>query len=264
MKKFEEYTYIRPDLQKVQSQFQEALTSFKHAGTFEEQDAAMKEIYRIRNTADTMVNLVLIRHSIDTNDDYYKNEQDIMDDLQPHFQAMESEFYKELTASSFRKELENKWGKQLFALAELQLKTFSPEVLEDLQQENRLSSQYTKLVASAKIHFDGKEYTLAQLQPFTESPDRNIRKRAGKARFSFFSERAEEFDRIYDELVSIRAGIAKKLGFANFVELGYARMNRTDYDADMVKNSGSRSGRSSSLQPKSTESARDPGWVWKN
>ena len=40
---------------------------------------------------------------------------------------------------------------------------------------------------------------------------------------------------IYDELVKLRHEIATTLGYKNFVELGYVRMNRIDYDAEMVK-----------------------------
>ena len=82
--------------------------------------------------------------------------------------------------------------------------------------------------------FEGEERTLAQIDPFTESKDRDMRKRAIEAKFGFFVENAEEFDRIYDELVKVRTEIAKKLGFKNFVELGYYRMSRIDYNAEMV------------------------------
>jgi M3 family oligoendopeptidase len=37
-------------------------------------------------------------------------------------------------------------------------------------------------------------------------------------------------------MVKVRTRIAKKLGYSNFIELGYARMGRTDYDAEMVAN----------------------------
>ena len=70
---------------------------------------------------------------------------------------------KEFVKTKYRKELEAEYGTQLFALAEAQLKTFSPEIIPLLQKENKLSSEYTQLVASAKIEFDGEERTLAQL-----------------------------------------------------------------------------------------------------
>lgn len=67
----------------------------------------------------------------------------------------------------------------------MQLKTFSPEIVKEPQEENKLSSQYTKLVASAKIVFEGEERTLAQLDPFMESPDREMRKKRQKRSFNF-------------------------------------------------------------------------------
>ena len=65
---------------------------------------------------------------------------------------------------------------------------------------------------------------------------RSERKAASEAYYGFLAENEEELDRIYDELVKVRTKIAKSLGFKNFVELGYARMYRTDYNAEMVAN----------------------------
>lgn len=42
-------------------------------------------------------------------------------------------------------------------------------------------------------------------------------------------------DELYDQLVKVRTAIAKKLGYSNFVELAYARMNRSDYNAKDVE-----------------------------
>ncbi|WP_139070824.1 M3 family oligoendopeptidase, partial [Paenibacillus sp. KS1] len=123
-----------------------------------------------------------------------------------------------------------------FQLAEKMLKTFSPEIIEDLQLENKLSTEHSQLIASAKIPFEGEERTLAQLTPFELSTDRDMRKRASEARFGFMAENEAKFDRIYDDLVKVRTKIAKKLGYENFVQLGYDRMCRTDYDANMVAN----------------------------
>ena len=232
--KFEDYAYTRPEIEKVEVAFRADLEKFKLAKNVEEQSLAMKNINNIINELGTMFNLCYIRHTIDTEDEFYKNENDYMDEIMPHIEGLRSEYYQALTSSHFRDELEKKWGKQLFDLAEGQLKTFSPEIIPLAQKENKLSSEYTKLIASAKIMFEGEERTLAQIDPFTESKDRDMRKRAIEAKFGFFVENAEEFDRIYDELVKVRTEIAKKLGFKNFVELGYYRMSRIDYNAEMV------------------------------
>jgi M3 family oligoendopeptidase len=233
---FENYTYERPNLEDIRAKFDVALDRFKNAGSAAEQCEAMNEINQLRNNLDTMFNLVYIRHSIDTNDEFYKQEQDYMDELQPEVEGLVTKYYQALVDSKYRQELEDKWGPQLFALAEGQLKTFKPEIVPLLQKENRLSSEYTKLIASAKINFEGEERTLAQLEPFAQSTDREMRKRANEAKFGFLAEHESELDRIYDELVKVRTEIAQTLGYKNFVELGYYRMMRTDYNAEMVAN----------------------------
>nr|WP_263328215.1 M3 family oligoendopeptidase [Neobacillus sp. Marseille-Q6967] len=231
---FANYTYVRPNLEKVTEKFNAVLDRFNHAQSVEEQSLAMNEINEIRNNLGTMFNLCYIRHSVDTNDEFYKAEQDFMDEIEPEVEGLVTKYYQALVDSKFRAELEEKWGTQLFALAEGQLKTFKPEIVPQLQKENRLSTEYTKLLASAKILFEGEERTLAQLEPFTESTDRIMRKRASEAKFDFLAEHESELDRIYDDLVKVRTEIAQTLGYKNFVELGYYRMMRTDYNAEMV------------------------------
>ncbi|MCH1627808.1 M3 family oligoendopeptidase [Fredinandcohnia quinoae] len=233
---FNDYKYVRPNMDEVEQAFNKSLEKFTNSQSVFEQDAAMKEIIEIQRTVDTAFNLCYIRHTIDTNDEFYKEEQDYLDEIQPLVQGLTSKYYQALVSSKFRKELEEKWGKQLFDFADLQLKTFSPDVVEDLQLENKLSSEYTKLVASAKIDFEGEERTIAQLQPFAESTDRDMRKKANEVKFGFFKEHQQQFDEIYDKLVKVRTKIAHKLGFKNFVELGYARLTRIDYNAEMVAN----------------------------
>ncbi|WP_047150695.1 M3 family oligoendopeptidase [Aneurinibacillus tyrosinisolvens] len=232
--KFAEYAYERPDIKQVESRFTALLEKFKGAQSYEEQDAVMKEINRLRSEFESMGEIAQIRHTIDTTDEKYKEEQDYFDEVRPIYQGIISTYYQALVDSKFRGRLEEKWGKQLFTVAELTLKTFSPEIIEDLQVENRLSSEYTKLIASAKIPFEGEERNLSQLVPFQLSTDREMRKKANEAKYSFYKEHEGKLDEIYDGLVKIRTKIAKKLGYDNFIELGYARMIRSDYDAEMV------------------------------
>ena len=52
--------------------------------------------------------------------------------------------------------------------------------------------------------------------------------------FGFFEKNADKLDTIYDKLVKIRHKMALELGYDNFIKLGYARMQRTDYDHNDV------------------------------
>ncbi|WP_342599721.1 M3 family oligoendopeptidase [Psychrobacillus sp. FSL H8-0483] len=232
---FQDYEYKRPNLEEGKVKFSEALAKFKQASSVEEQSATIQELNGLRNDFSTQSNLVYIRASIDTNDEFYQNERDHFDGILPEIEELVTEYYKALVDSPFRKELEDKWGSQLFDLADFQIKAFSSEVISLLQKENKLSSDYSKLVASAQVEFNGETLTLAQLGPYGESTDRDVRIKAMETRFGFFQEHEAKFDDIYDQLVKVRHEIATKLGYKNFVELGYIRMNRIDYNAEMVK-----------------------------
>ena len=231
---FNDYKYERIDIDAVKKQFEELIDSFKKADNAEKQYEIMDKVINLRNYIDTMTTLVSIRHSINTADDFYDKENDYYDEISPLLYGFITDFYEALVTSKFRKELEDKYGKFLFDQAECSLKTFSEEVIPQLQEENKLSSKYDKLIASAKIPFDGEERTLSQMVPYTQSKDRNVRKDAAKKVAEFFSANKHEFDEIYDKLVKVRTEIAHKLGFKNYVELAYARLRRLDYNAQDV------------------------------
>ena len=231
---FNDYKYERIDIDAVKKQFEELIESFSKADSAEKQCEIMDKVINLRNHIDTMITLVSIRHSINTADDFYDKENDYCDEISPLLYGFTTDFYEALVTSKFRKELEDKYGKFLFDQAECSLKTFNEEVIPQLQEENKLSSKYDKLIASAKIPFDCEERTLSQMAPYTQSKDRNIRKDAAKKVAEFFSAHKNDFDEIYDKLVKVRTEIAHKLGFKNYVELAYARLRRLDYNAQDV------------------------------
>ncbi|MFM9280303.1 M3 family oligoendopeptidase [Paenibacillus jiagnxiensis] len=234
--KFSEMKYERPDLSEFEQRFKNLLEQFRNASQPEQGKAVIQELNKLRSHVDTSCQLVEVRHSIDTTDEFYKKEKEYVDEIKPVIQEYITDYYRALADSPLRGELEKQWGSQLFRLAEVSLKAFDPSIIEDMQQENKLGTEYMALIASAKIPFEGEERTLPQLTPFLQSTDRDVRRRAAEAQSGFLAGNEDEFDRIYDELVKVRTRMARKLGYANFVELGYARMNRTDYDAAMVAN----------------------------
>ena len=232
--KFNDYKYEKINIDETKEKFSNLIKSFSDAENLEEQTKYMDEIIKLRNHIDTMETLVSIRHSIDTTDEFYDKENEYVDEISPILFGFISEFYKALVNSKFRADLEKKYGKFLFDLAENTLKTFNEEIIPDLQEENRLSSKYSKLIASAKIQFDGEEKNLSEMVPYTQSKDRNVRIEASKKVAHFFKENKNKFDKIYDGLVKVRTTIAQKLGYKNYVELGYARLSRLEYDSKMV------------------------------
>jgi M3 family oligoendopeptidase len=234
--KFTEYTYTRPNLESINKQFEKSIVIFANASTLADAETALNKINRLRRDFMSMAAIGQIRHTIDTRDGFYDTENQFFDENSPVFEALVTEFYKKLIASKFRPDLEAKWGSQLFNIADLAIKTFQPSILTMLQEENKLASEYVKIKASAQIELNGQTYNLSSIQPLETDSNRNTRKAAANAKWAFFEQNSSEMERIYDDLVKIRHKIALELGYKNFVELGYARMLRSDYDAKMVAN----------------------------
>ncbi len=232
--KFEQFDYQRPAMTELTQRFNDLLATFKAAGSAEEQNQLLDEINDLRQEFLSMYNICHIRHTIDTRDAFYEQENEFFDRSNPDFGALVNDYYRVLLQSPFREKLAEWRGNQLFVIAELSLKTFEPVILEDLKKENQLSSEYVKLKASAAIEFDGKEYNLSGLIPLETGPDRAVRKNASQTKWAFYQKHADDFDQLFDKMVHLRHGMAQKLGYQNYIELGYARMLRSDYDADMV------------------------------
>jgi M3 family oligoendopeptidase len=232
--KFSEIAYVSPDFDAYEKEYTIAIQALKDAVTLESQEIAIKHISALAREIETMSSLVYVRHSIDTTDVFYEKEQEKLDHLAPKIQQLTTEYHKVLSASPFKEALSKIYGEQLFVYATLSTKTINETVIADLQEENKLVSEYDKLIASASIYFEGEERNLSGLTPFAQSKDRDLRKRATDARWNWFAENMEKLDDIYDKLVTLRHQIALKLGYKNFTELGYARMRRSDYSAKEI------------------------------
>jgi len=217
--KFNEYVYQRPDYELVKKEFLELLDGFKQSVDGAEQRLYFRKINRIRLNIDTMSQLSSIRHSINTLDPFYESENEYWDNQNPLFTELTMQFYNAVLNSEFLQDLKDIYPVTFFQLAENAIKTFKPEIIELLQEENKLVSEYFKLMASAQIEFDGGVYTLSQLTPFTQNPDRLTRKRAFEARTSFLIDNENNLDTIYDNLVKIRKHIEQATRFESSMPL---------------------------------------------
>lgn len=233
-KTFSAYAYRRPDMSELNREMDDLLSGFSHAGSASQQIDLLHRLNRLNNHFVTAATLCQIRHTINTRDSFYRQEQAFFDENEPLFDSKRQVLYQALCASPFRPQLEETFGRQLFALAQKHLRSFDDRVIPLLQQENRLVSRYDELIASARIPFQGQTLTLAQLDPYTADPNRQVRRAAVTAKFSFFTEQEPQLDQIYDDMVKVRTEIAHKLGYADFIQLAYDRLGRTDYDPEAV------------------------------
>ncbi|MBQ4116336.1 MAG: M3 family oligoendopeptidase [Clostridia bacterium] len=233
--KFSDMEYKRADAVQTGKTFEKLTEKIKNAKNEEEVFSALLEQEEISSHFATMANLAYVRHSINTEDEFYDKENDYYDENGPVLQEKSTEFMLALMASPYKSAVEKRYGSLMFKNLEMELKCFSPEIIPLLQKENKLVSDYQKLVASAQIDFRGEILNISQLGVYKEDSDRETRKQAFEAEGNFYMSHAEELDTIFDNLVKVRTEIAKKLGFNTFTELAYLRRTRNCYTPEMVK-----------------------------
>ena len=232
---FKDMPYERPDLEAVKAEYARLAAELASAETFEAAEAAFLEKDQLDRHASTAAELAMIRHVIDTRDEFYDGEAAFWDEAQPELQSAADAFTVALLATPFRAQLEEKYGTLLFAQAEQERRTIKPQIVEDMKRENALAQEYVKLIASAQIPFEGGTYTLSQLTPFKRSADDAERLAAWKAEGAWYKEHQADLDRIYDELTHVRDAMGRKLGYKNYLPLGYDRMGRLSYGREDVE-----------------------------
>jgi len=232
--KFSQIPYERPDVEVILRQYDQITARCRAAKSAGEVLACFFEHEKLFCHAGTMNAYIYIRHSIDVNDPFFEQEQDFFCGANPLLNEKVQAFYRAVYDAPFRQELTEALGEVFFQNIELSLKAFTAENIPLMQEESRLCIRYSKLLASAAIDFDGETLNLEQLRGREESLDREVRRRAYGAEAAFFKQHEAEFDEIFDRLIALRTRMAKNLGFDNFIALGYCRMSRNCYEAEMV------------------------------
>lgn len=230
MTKFQDMTYERPDFSALFDEMKGLLKQMEEAKDKEALFAAMEQLDSKARHLGTMRTLSHIRYTINTKDAFYDAEKDVFDAEMPRFQEISTESARIILGSPFKQDVADKYGEHLLEKYEVQLKVFKPEIVEDLVEENKLSSEYQKLMASAEIDFEGEKRNLSGMIPFMESTDRDMRKRASRASWDWIAGHQDKLDDIYDKLVKVRHRIGQKMGYENFIPVAYARMGRTDWN----------------------------------
>ena len=233
--KFSEMPYARPDAEAVKSQLAALTEKLKAAASYAEARAVFLEKEESQKHVMTAMTLASIRHSIDTRDEFYDGEMKFWNAFGPELQEYSQAWTMAMLDSPFRGEFAAEYGDLMFVNAEIELKSFSPEIIPELQKENDLTQEYEKILASAEIPFEGKIYTLSQLTPIKTDSDDARRLAAWKAEGQWYKDNQPRLDAIYDELVHLRDQMGKKLGYEGYTTLGYYRMGRNCYTKEDVE-----------------------------
>lgn len=227
--KFSEYPYERPNIEEIKAYI---LTTAENIRNAPDAQTIIREFDAMQErTSDilSMGTIAYVRNTINTADAFYDAEREYFDNASPELIEAGNVCNEVMLDSPFRKELEAHYGTLLFKNMEIERRSFTPELIPLMQEENKLASQYQKLYASLTADFDGKTMPLPMLGPYKESPDRAIRRAAFEAEGKAFDLHREELDEIYDKLVKNRNAQGRLVGYENYIQLGYDRLSRNCY-----------------------------------
>ena len=231
MKKFSELEYVRPDMEKAGEAVKACVKAMKTAASYAEFRDAYMEYVKLDTELATAKSIAHIRNTVNLMDEYYEKEMAYFNAEMPKYQLLVKDMGTVILESPFKKDMEAEFGRILIQNLEAGQLLSCEAVVEDKVREADLASLYSKTVAAASADFHGEKLNTYGLLKHMQSTDRTERREAFLAWAGLFESIAPEIDRIYDGLVKLRAGMAEKLGFENFVPMGYLARRRYDYTA---------------------------------
>ncbi len=226
---FSEIKYIRPDFDELKAFYERINGRLVSADSYAEVKECILEEERFSSLFNTMVTLVQVRHTIDTRDEFYEKEDEVIRRAYPEVMPYMQAFNTALLNSPFKREIDEEYGAQFLKAVKLSADSFSEKNILLMQEESDLANRYQKLTADCKISFDGKEHNLYGIMKYFSDPDREVRKGAARKYEEFFAQKDKEMGEIFDRLVKIRHEMGRNMGFANFIPLGYMQQGRMDY-----------------------------------
>ncbi len=232
--KFSTIDYKRPDYDKYEVDYQKLTRQIINANNYEEVQELIKEADELLKSVNTMTTIAMIRNTLNTTDEFYEKEVEFINEREAEATTSVINYYKALLNCKFTKEITNEYGKEFLVTLQREVDQFKEELVPYIQKEAKLTQRYQKLMAMAKIPFDGQTLNLYGIQKYFENADRNVRKAAFKAYSDFYHSNEDEMEEIFAELIQIRNDMGRALGYENYIPLAYMQQKRSDYGVKEV------------------------------
>ena len=227
--KFSEMTYTRPDINALLARCKQLAAKATDA---QDGDALIQVYYeQSRAFADytTASQLANIHYTCDTRDAYWKAEQDFFDANGPAVTNASVEISRAFLANPYVDALTEHFGTTCVAGMKNAVLGMDDRTVELQQEFNALVSQYQQIYGGALVELDGKQLTIPQLGPYKEDLNPTVRRAAYEAEAGYFDAHRDELDTLYTKIVKNLNQQAKVLGYKDYSELSYVRMNRIGY-----------------------------------
>ena len=233
--KFNEMTYTRPDIDALLARCRELAAK---AAAAPDGDALVRLYYEQSEAFaeyNTAANLANIHYTCDTRDAYWKAEQDFFDANGPAVTNASVEICRAFLANPHVDALTAKFGTTCVAGMKNAVLGMDDRTVELQQQFNALVSRYQQIYGGALVELDGKQLTIPQLGPYKEDLDPAVRRAAYEAEAGYFDAHRAELDELYGQIVQNLNAQARVMGYHDYSELSYVRMNRIGYGPEEIR-----------------------------
>ena len=233
--KFNEMTYTRPDIDALLARCRELAAK---AAASPDGDALVRLYYEQSEAFaeyNTAANLANIHYTCDTRDAYWKAEQDFFDANGPAVTNASVEISRAFLANPHVDALTEKFGTTCVAGMKNAVLSMDDRTVELQQQFNALVSRYQQIYGGALVELDGKQLTIPQLGPYKEDLDSAVRRAAYEAEAGYFDAHRAELDELYGQIVQNLNAQARVMGYHDYSELSYVRMNRIGYGPEEIR-----------------------------
>lgn len=233
--KFNEMTYTRPDIDALLARCRDLAAK---AAAAPDGDALVRLYYEQSEAFaeyNTAANLANIHYTCDTRDAYWKAEQDFFDANGPAVTNASVEISRAFLANPHVDALTEKFGTTCVAGMKNAILSMDDRTVELQQQFNALVSRYQQIYGGALVELDGKQLTIPQLGPYKEDLDPAVRRAAYEAEAGYFDAHRAELDELYGQIVQNLNAQARVMGYHDYSELSYVRMNRIGYGPEEIR-----------------------------
>ncbi len=110
-----------------------------------------------------------------------------------------------------------------------QIDLFREENLPLLTQERKLANEYDRIVGAQTVEWQYKEYTVSQMRPFLQSPDRALREEVWRLTAERQLKDRGPLSALWEQLLTLRQRIAANAGKPDYRAFRWQQMGRFDY-----------------------------------
>jgi oligoendopeptidase F len=187
---------------------------------------------RLAATADEQYWRLYIGTTVDTADKQVEEQYNkYLEEIQPLVKTAEQKLKDKLLKSG----LSPKGFETALRMMQAEAEIFSEENLPLLAEEQKLGTEYNKLIGSLSFTWEGEERTLAQMAPLFYETDRAVRQRAWEAIWTQRARIRQDLNDLWQKFMPVRLQIAQNAGVPDYRAYAWQQKFRFDYTPEDCK-----------------------------